>query len=395
LNAYIGNSPLHDGRATFRLGSGWDALNAEAPLAGVSDPAAQDRYYLKKTWQEIEDYPGRFVKLLATKSLWLLQAEEPRDSHSYYFFAEQSPVLCWLPRWILLFPLACVGVVAAWRAKESIDQHLRGMLCFYAIGAALSVVLLVVGFRYRMPLVPALAIAAGVGIDAIAHAMSARSTRQLTVWAVTIAAAVAVSHAMSDPRNLNLAEEWALTGSALITERDLPDAESAYRRALAWDPQSGLAWDGLGLTLYNGGRLAEARTAFERALAIDRHSSRAIYHMALLDDRQGRVSQAADGYERARALSPFDVEVTRDLARARRRLATELGMSGRTREARDAMERVVELTPDNADDWLDLCLLSLDLHDRERAVAALQQARRLGADPGRVDFTEKALMRER
>src|SRR4029453_10375788 len=30
LNVYIGNSPLHDGRATFRLGAGWDALNSEA-----------------------------------------------------------------------------------------------------------------------------------------------------------------------------------------------------------------------------------------------------------------------------------------------------------------------------------------------------------------------------
>jgi hypothetical protein len=50
LNVYIGNSPLHDGRATFRLGAGWDALNSEAPRAGISDPVAQDRYYLSKAF---------------------------------------------------------------------------------------------------------------------------------------------------------------------------------------------------------------------------------------------------------------------------------------------------------------------------------------------------------
>src|SRR5262249_20927037 len=162
--------------------------------------------------------------------------------------------------------------------------------------------------------------AAGVGIDALARAVAARWTHDLTVFAAAAAGAIAVSHLLSDPRHLNLAEEWALSGSALVTERNLPDAEAAYRRALAIDPQSGLGWDGLGLALYNGGRLIEARTAFERALAVNNQSARAIYHLALLDDREGRVSQAADGYERARALSPFDVEITRDLAKARRRL---------------------------------------------------------------------------
>src|SRR5262249_2877514 len=84
LNVYIGNSPLHDGRATFRLGAGWDRLNSEAMRAGRSDAAAQDRYYLAKTAGEITQHPAAYAGLIFRKVLWMLQAEESRDSHNYY-----------------------------------------------------------------------------------------------------------------------------------------------------------------------------------------------------------------------------------------------------------------------------------------------------------------------
>lgn len=82
LNFYIGNSPLHSGRAEFRLGRGWDALNAEASRHGALDPAAQDRYYISKTLREIRAHPASFAGLLLRKCVWLVQAEEARDSHS-------------------------------------------------------------------------------------------------------------------------------------------------------------------------------------------------------------------------------------------------------------------------------------------------------------------------
>ena len=400
LNVYIGNSPLQDGRATFRLGSGWDALNSEAARAGVADPTAQDRYYLAKTWQEIVHHPAGFAKLIGVKTLWMTQAEESRDSHSYYFFTAQSPLLRFLPRWAILFPLACLGAIA-WRPPFS--RHgsspsrrpgaLASLLIFYTIGAAASIVCLVVGFRYRMPLVPALAIAAGAGLSALVAAVQARRARELAALAVVAAVAVLVSHLLSDPRNTNLAEEWALTGSALVTEHRLGEAEEAYRHALELDPRSGLAWDGLGLTLYDAGRVADAKPAIERALAIDRDNARATYHLALVHEREGEVHQAADGYARALELSPFDADVATHLGEAKRKVAVQLGMAGRTAEARDEMRQAVTLLPDNGEAWLDLCLLSLDLGDRASAATALERSRTHGADAERVAFAAAALAR--
>jgi tetratricopeptide (TPR) repeat protein len=401
LNAYIGNSPLHDGRATFRIGAGWDALNSEAPRAGIADPVAQDRYYLTKTWREVAQHPWAFARLLGMKALWLIQSEESRDSHSYYFFTDQSALLGLLPRFALLFPLSCIGafVIAGARAtnpKSQIPNHaeaLAALLACYTLGAAAGVVLLVVGLRYRMPLVLPLAIAAGAGADAIISAAVARRWRELAGFAFVAVVAVAVSHTLSDRRNTNLAEEWALTGSSLVTEHRLDEAEAAYRHAVDLDPQSSLAWDGLGLTLYDAARLAEAMPAFERAIAIDRDNSHAIFHVALVQDREGQVAQAVDGYARALALSPFDADITTHLGEAKRKLAVQLGMAGRTSEAREAMRQAVQLMPDNGEAWLDLCLLSLDLGDRFEAAGALERARAHGANPDRLAFAANALAR--
>jgi Flp pilus assembly protein TadD len=383
LNVYIGNSPLHVGRSVFRLGGGWDALNAEASHAGVSDPAAEDRYYIRKTLGEIAQHPAAFVKLLALKTLWLVQAEEVRDSHSYYFFTGQSSVLRVLPRMAILFPLACVGFVFVIARRR---QSGGGLLIVYTLAAAASVVLLVVGMRYRMPLVPALAIAAGVGLSALADAVSASRIREVATYAGVAAAAIVVSHALSDPLNRNVAEEWAFTGGSLITEHNLREAEAAYRRALALDPESGLAWDGLGLAQYNAGRLRNARESFMRAIARDPDSARAIFHLALVNERDKRSAEAIAGYRKALELSPQDADVAKHLA-------TALGMAGQSAEGRTVMQRVVELTPMDGEAWLDLCLLSLDSGDVDRAAIALARAGELGAGADRLQFASDALAR--
>ena len=417
LNFYIGNSPLHTGRATFRVGGGWDALNSEASRAGLSDPSAQDRYYISKTLGEIEHHVGDYLKLLAVKFLWLFQAEEVRDSHSYYFFTDQLWTLRVLPRMSLLLPLAGIGLFPLITQRER-----TAVLLYIEAAAAATVVFLVVGTRYRMPLVPVLAMAAGAGLDALYRGIVTFRPRRLAAYMAVAAAAVLVSHLLSDPKSHNLAEEWALTGSALVTEHNLAGATSAYDRALALDPDSGLAWDGLGLVYLNSGDLSKARQAFSRALAANPDNFWAVFHTALVDEQQDRLPEAIQGYRRALALSPGNLDVIRQLGEAlladnhpvdalsplqeavdvtpgdpklHWELATALGLSGKTADARREMEQVVSLAPGNGEAWLDLCLLSLDLHDVKAAAVALQRAREGGASPDRLAFASAALARVR
>jgi 4-amino-4-deoxy-L-arabinose transferase-like glycosyltransferase len=413
LNFYIGNSPLHNGRPVFRLGSGWDELNSEAQRAGIADPSAQDRYYIRKTIGEIGAHPTAYARLLAEKVLWLVQADEVRDSHSFYFFTTQSALLSLLPRMAVLIPFAATGIfVLAIRRRAPL------LLIAYAIGASLGVVLLVVGTRYRLPVVPALAIVGGVGGAALVDAFSRRDLRQLAAMLVAAAVGVGASHVLGDPSSRNLAEEWAFTGSALITEHRLADAEAAYRQALAANSSSGLAWDGLGLALVDEQRWSEARSALDRASALDPTSARTTYHLALVDEAQSKPADAVVRLRRSLEIDPTNLDAARHLAsdlirlqrdeeaipilngivahapndaEAHRALAGALGGVGRLRDAKNELATSVRLTPSNGETWLDLCLVSLDLGEMNDAVSACRHAREYGASPDRLALAERAL----
>src|SRR5207302_376157 len=155
----------------------------------------QDRYYLRKTLSEIRRQPIAYLRLLAAKLVWLVQAEEVRDSHSFYFFADRVLLLRILPGWSLLFPLACVGAVSIAIARLKASRRAfqaSGLLFCYAVAVAISNVFLLVGFRYRMPLVPALAVAAGVAVASVADALRTHNTRAPATQAAAGVAAIAV-----------------------------------------------------------------------------------------------------------------------------------------------------------------------------------------------------------
>ncbi|HEY2904364.1 MAG TPA: tetratricopeptide repeat protein [Vicinamibacterales bacterium] len=417
LNFYIGNSPLHNGRPVFRLGAGWDALNSEAERAGLTDQTAQDRYYIRKAFNEISAHPAAYLRLLGEKILWLVQASEVRDSHSFYFFTSQSSLLGILPRMALLVPLAAIGV-----AVLAARRRVPPLLAAYTIGAALSVVVLVVGTRYRLPLAPSFAILGGIGIVGLIDAVLHSDRRQLAGMAFVGVAAVVVSHLLRDRPSTNLSEEWAFTGSALITEHRLPEAERAYRRALDEDAQSGLAWDGLGLALFDEQRWPESRAALERALQLDPESARTAYHLGLVDEAENRPSDAVAHLRAALLVDATNLDAARHLAtnltrlrkdddaivvlddlirhapndaEAHRALGGALGGVGRLRDAKAELTTSVRLTPSNGEAWLDLCLVSLDLGEIKDAAEACRTARADGAAPERLAIAERALSARR
>ena len=345
LNFYIGNSPAGSGTATVRLGAGWEQLWGEASRAGLISPASQDRYYFRKTFGEIAGDPWGFLRVLGSKAVWSVQADEIRDSLSIHFFAESVALLRWLPGFGLLFSLGAAGALVLIQRR-----HAPAELIWWIVAAWASVVLLVVGLRYRLPLVPPVAILGGLGAIAIVDAAralvssTARSQGSVPPWrvllqlgAVAVAAAMA-SHLWRHAPSHALSEEWAMTGSALNSARRLSEAEAAYRRAIALDDRSALAWKGLGVVLYNANRLEEAREAHRRALAIDPRFADAHLRLAFVDGRLGRLGDALDHVRQAAAILPYDVPI-------RRALGQHFFATGDYRAAVRELEWVLSKTP--------------------------------------------------
>ena len=314
LNFYLGNTPAGDGLPSARPGGGWQALSNEAARHGITGAATQDRYYVMKALREIAHDPVAYGRLLLSKAWWTVQAEEIRDTHSYSFFTNQTPLLAWLPGFGWLFPLALVGLVSAIRG-----QRVPFLLAGYLSATAVTCVALVVASRYRLPMIPALIVLAAYGltvvIDLVANARAHGVERRTAVVIVaTLGVGVLVPHVRTHAPSHNFAEEWVYTGKSLEVENRLDEAERAYRKALATDERSEYAWDRLGALLLETGRRDEARKALARAVDLDPRYADGAYHLGLADEADAQLESAAWNFRRALEIAP-------DMPRYRQALA--------------------------------------------------------------------------
>jgi tetratricopeptide (TPR) repeat protein len=360
INVYLGNSPLRDGLASARPGGDWERLEPEPLRNGIVDARLQDRWFIDKTRAEIAAEPGAFVKLLLRKFVWTFQNSEIRDTQAFGYFAESSWLLRVLPRFMLLFALAATGAFAALRrpphpalrATLSPVPGARGVrvgFAFVAI-AALSCVALVVGARYRLPLVLGLALFAGVAISRAIDLAKSRSWRPLATMIVIALIAGSLTRIWRHAPSENFAEERTLNGEALLKDGDVAAAEREYRTAISLDPNNARAWDSLGALLAQRGDRLNARSAFTRAASLNDSYARPQRHLAALSEELHDVDGATAAYRRAIQLEPRDPQ-------SYERLGALLTREGRVAEALATLERAYPLDPDNRELMLMLARL--------------------------------------
>ncbi len=280
LNFYIGNEPHHDGTAWARPGGTWDWLRGEAWRAGLRGAAAEDHYYVQRALHELR------ASLIARKSVWLLQNEEIRDSHSFYFFQRRSYFLRF-PLFGFLLALAAAGVVL----KRG--ERMTWLLVAYVVTMSITVVLLVVGSRYRMPILP--------GLFVLAGGIAAANPKRLAAIAIAIVV-FAFSLIWQHPASHNFAEEWAMEGIALGKEGRFDAATGAFRQALTSNSRLAIGWTGLGDLALRRGDLAEAERLYRRSLAADPRHALTYSHLALARAAAGDRDAAIDLLRRSLAI---------------------------------------------------------------------------------------------
>jgi len=160
-NLVAGHSDRADGISAIPVGVLWDDLQLQARQAGAPGPAAASRYLSKQAIGWMVDHPGRTLQLLGKKMLLLVNAREGRNNINPRWMTEEEGVLLmarWWPGTWLLIPFAVVGLVWSTRGAES-----RRLLIWFLIAAAVAVLPFFVNARFRLPLLPILALFAGAG----------------------------------------------------------------------------------------------------------------------------------------------------------------------------------------------------------------------------------------
>jgi hypothetical protein len=321
LNLYSGNNERATGLAASPIGlrdipeyEEEDARRlAEQGVGRPLSPAEVDRYWSSRAWAWIRDHPGDWLLLLRRKITVLWNAYEIPDNYHFAFMREHF--LTTLAGGVTLgvvAPLALVGLgLPFWRR--------RGLVAFNAVWLAYMVTPLIyyVRGRYRLPLVPFLALLAGVGVERLVRAAQARRWGHLGGLAAgLLVATLFVNHRYCEPPHHGFGalcfaddiwydQEWMKLAGHYQERGDLDATIAALEQAAECSVPRGIGqmtfWRGdverlKADALERAGdrsgavvHLRRAREAFERCRQIRYRPDATSFHLGGIEERLSQV----------------------------------------------------------------------------------------------------------
>ncbi len=375
-NFFIGNNPAASGSyVPLRDGHGdpqferQDATElAEQALGRSLSPGEVSSYWLERSWDYIRSQPIDWLRLMGRKWMILWNVREVEDADDFYLYQRWSwllRVLGWLNHFGMLAPLAAMGVVMTWR------QWRQLWLLYFLLGTlAFSVALFYVFARYRLPLVPLLAIFAGAGlVEGFALFREWRVRRGLACAAVLLVA-VAVAHWPITGKAAPSAAGYNNLGNALAKQGRIDQAVEAYQQALQLEPTYGVAHYNLGNLFEPQGKLNESMHHFQEAVRILPDFAEAHNNLGNLLAKRDELEGAIQHFRQALELSPGRSGIYLNLANA-------LARQGHLDEAIGHFRKALKIKPDfvEAHDQLGSVLAAQGHLDR--AIDQFRQALRI------------------
>ena len=302
-NLVAGNSDEADGVSAIPVGVRWDDLQLQTRLAGAGSPAAASRFLSGRAMAWIASHPAEALQLVGKKILLLVNAHEGRNNINPLWFAREEGVFLlarWWPATWLVLPLAVLGLMRFrhWRPGSS-------LLAWAILVQAVAVLPFFVNARFRLPLMPLLALFAAAGVASLIGHWQTRDRRSLGFG-------LAVAIGMFGIVNVDwfglgaerwLARDWFNQG--LIQARPYGDrqpdprlAEQNFRRAVTLAPAEVDFCERLGASL-----LGQAQPWINAAAAStdNRDWARAA---AALDRAEPLVNEAREQHRRAVEVFP-------------------------------------------------------------------------------------------
>jgi 4-amino-4-deoxy-L-arabinose transferase-like glycosyltransferase len=345
LNLYLGNNADQCRTLAMRPGLDWDLMERLPRGEGVVGIWAESDWFRRRALDFAVHSPGSFFAGLVRKAGAIVVSREiPRNVDVYLFRPDSVVLRAGLWRlgpfgfpFGLLLPFALLGGIIH---RRRIPWALWLMLGSYA---AVLIGVFAVG-RYRVPLVPPLAILAAGGGLSLVDAVRARDRR--TVLRFLLAMVPALFLGLAPWRycgeRVDLRAELRYLLAAAHDRRDEPEAaEKGYRAALALDSNYFEARNDLGLLLMHSSRFAEAAAEFQAAATLRPTHISLLLDWAVSLGRAGQLTEAVDVLERAQKIEPTHAAIYNDLGMV-------FVMRREFRQAAKQFGRAVELDPGSA-----------------------------------------------
>ena len=305
INLFIGNNPERDKTIMIRPGAEWRELTRMPMVKGsVSD--VQDRDVFTRLFLDyVKAHPIDFVKGLQDKTVEFFSSRElPRNDDLYIArkYSGLFSALTWKAGKFgfpfgLLLPLGLVGIA---RNLRRIPVPVYAFLLLYPA----AIIGVFVSGRYRIPVVPVLAVPAAAGALCLVDSLRGRRWPLAALIAGSVCA-VATASSIAGPfvvEKYNYeAEMHSIVGFELMKQNRMDEAVSELSEALRLDPNYGDAHKYLGLIMSQERRHAEAAVHLRKALEREPDSYLLRYYLGVTLLNLGKRDEAIPLLQEARS----------------------------------------------------------------------------------------------
>ena len=378
INFYIGNNPNYAETLPARPGWDWEEITELPRRSGVvGDQWEQQKFFKQKVINYVFTEPFEFVKGLARKSIQFLNSREIPRNVDVYLFGKWSRLLSLLVWQVggfgfpfgVLLPLALLGAVSYWR-------QVPVPLLLFVILYPLSIILVFVTARYRVPVIPAMSIMAAAGLLNLVGVVRELCWRRIVVLSVFGAGIVLLSSLPGpfpeEEANFE-AELYYNVGTFKGKRGENREAFAHLSKAVELMPDHAKAHNNLGMTLLALNKLDEAISHYRQALQVKPDYARAHTNLAIALKSQGKLDEAVKHYRLA-------LRGSLDYAKAHDNLAIALHSRGKFDEAISHFRQALRIKPGDAKVHNNLGVTLYSQSKLDEAVSHFRQALRIKPD---------------
>lgn len=284
VNLHLGNNESTCDTLTLRPGKEWwEMINL--PLKhGRTNPWDKEAFYTERFWDYVKENPIGFAVGIGRKTLQFVNGREIPRSFDLYLQRRWSHILfagVWkIGRFGFPFgALFALGVLGIACRRKALPVPVQLLLVLYP----LSVIAVFVAARYRVPLVPVLALPAALGIRSflaiLRKGVAVQRRVEVVMVFLTALLLATVPPVFCEERVSLEAEMYFMTAAMEQRRGNFEEAIRRYRRAVELDPSYYEAVETFGVFLNERGKLIEALPLLERAVQLEPEAGKSLLYL--------------------------------------------------------------------------------------------------------------------
>jgi len=375
VNFYIGNNPQSDGKTAIVPGTRpdwWGGYEDSRALA-ISElgPGARDsdisRFYYQKAFAYIKSDFRSWSRLMGKKVLFLLGSFEPSNNYAISFMTGFAPVYSFIPfSFKLLAPFGLTGLLFLLTRKKG-----AAILPLFLITYAFSIVLFFVTARYRLPLIPLLAVGVPVLLERSLCYIRQKNYGYLLMIVLTVGTLYVFIDRPGQPYH-DVSQDHYTLGVHYASIGDTEKARHEYEKALQVNKKSDNPVYNLALLYEESGDVSTAKKLYQEALSRNPDNWSAAHRLSKLALREHDLQLALDWANKAVDAQPRDPE--------NHYLQGHCFMAmGQYSDAEQSFQQCLDIAPHNLNCTIYLAVSFLEQNKVQPAVTLLKQV--LAEDP--------------